>query len=260
MNIDGLDVWLNDKDQYSELGCCSYENCLALYPDGKIRRIELDGRYSSRRDRKVMFDFSGIGNAKVRVIERCYGSEYAIYKQMFAEMTPEERRRYFLGEITAFSPLAVPDGPMDSNFKEYPGFISYGARLDSFLVEDGDFLSGCLANPFKGVLSASEDERRLPYEGGANSNRFRIAYELHYSKLEGYELSKAPFCDDYDLKCAKNAFKYKATVKSDYAYFEFGRHLSPFLVMPGEYGALLDFNWKSSNKPDNTIIFRKVKK
>ncbi len=260
VKVDGLDVWLNDKDQYSELGCCSYENCLALYPDGRIRRIELDGRYSSRRDRKVIFDFSGIGNATVKVIERCQGSEYAIYKQMFAEMTPEERRRYFLGEITAFSPLAVPDGSMDSNFNEYPGFISYGAKLDDFLVADGDFLSACLANPFKGALSASEDERRLPYEGGLNLDKLRIAYELNYSKLDGYELFKAPFCDDYVLKCVKDAFKYKAKVKSDYALFEFGRHLSPFLVMPGEYGALLDFNWKNSNKPNNTIIFRKVKK
>ena len=260
VKVDGLDVWLNDKDQYSELGCCTYEDCLALYPDGRIRRIELDGRYSSRRDRKVIFDFSGIGNATVKVIERCYGSEYAIYKQMFAEMTPEERRRYFLGEITAFSPLAVPNGPMESNFKEYPGFISYGARLDSFLVNDGEFLSVCLANPFRGVLSASEDERQLPYEGGANADRFRLAYELHYSKLDGYELFKAPFCDNYDFNLAKAAFTYKSAVKSDYAAFEFGRHLSPFFVMPGEYGALLDFNWKTGNKPNNTIIFRKVKK
>ncbi|MBR6373550.1 MAG: DUF3857 and transglutaminase domain-containing protein, partial [Victivallales bacterium] len=260
VEVDGLDVWLNDKDQYSELGCCSYENCLALYPDGKIRRIELDGRYSSRRDRKIVFDFSGIGNAKVKVIERCQGSEYAIYKQMFAEMTPEERRRYFLAEITAISPLAVPEGPMDSNFNEYPGFISYGARLDDFLVENGDFLSVCLGNPFKGAISASEDERQLPYEGGANSNRFRIAYELHYSKLDGYELFKVPFCDNYDLNLAKNAFSYKATVKSDYARFDFWQSLSPFLVMPGEYGSLLDFNWKTGSKPNNTIIFRKVKK
>ena len=262
VKVDGLDVWLNDRDagwmshdQYSELGCCSYEDCLALYPNGKIKRIVLDGKFISRRDKKVIFDFSGVGDATVKVIQRCYGSEYAVYKQTFAEMTPEEHRRYFLEEITAFSPMAVPDGPIDTNFNEYPGFISYGARLESFLAADGHFLSACLTNPFARVFSASEDERQLPYEGGANLNS-RITYEMHYSKLAGYELFKTPFCDAYDFGLAPKTFKFKATVKSGFARFEFVKLMTPFLAMPDEYGALLDFNWKTGNKANNTIIFR----
>ncbi|MBR6371879.1 MAG: hypothetical protein IKS20_01735, partial [Victivallales bacterium] len=252
-----VDIWLNDNDQYSELGTCSYENCLALFSNGRIGRIHLDGKFATATRIERTYQLLKNGDALIKVETSYYGMKHAAFKELFAEQTPEARRRYFLKEMNYFSPVALPEGEATTDFSSYPGKVSFTTRVPGFVIKDGDYLEVFLKNPFVNSVFAGEDKRQHLYCSNSRINEM-VTLNVDYSQFEEYDVVNVPYAVDYGFP-SKKAFVCNSKLNSGWARFTFEKSLYPYILPAGEYGKLIAFNRKVNKRAFNTLVFKKAR-
>ncbi|MEN9360843.1 MAG: hypothetical protein RL095_2378 [Verrucomicrobiota bacterium] len=174
---------LSDLNQYSELGTTSLEGCLALGLDGQPQSIAvLKNRDESRCSIKVAAD----GSAEVTLSQSFPGASFAGFRRAFEDMSPEERRRFHQEQLAALAPDAVAGGEMELDLN-YPGKLSYIAKLPRFAVVSGDYLYFDLPQAEKSLFSAAGGDGRVtPFlQGGIV--RKKLTWDLHLPS--GYQLA-----------------------------------------------------------------------
>ena len=78
------------------------------------------------------------GDAVIRKRTNYYGSGYADARKRFAEMVPEERRRYFQEAVAQISQAATAEGELETAFDSYPGVEQFTVRVPGFAVRSGN--------------------------------------------------------------------------------------------------------------------------
>ncbi len=144
---EGFAVYLNDTNQYAELGTTAHDGCYGLFTgSGEIGLIETsqDLKSFSKINNKIKLNSNG--DAVVESGRQYFGGDFAAMNQMFTELTPEQRRRYYQKVVSEISQAAVPVTELNTNFQKYPGTENFTVNIKRFAVYDNNFLYCQLSN------------------------------------------------------------------------------------------------------------------
>jgi len=186
----GQRIYLNDTDQYAALGATPHGGYLGLALDtGEIFEI---AAVPDRRDRTEIaytLKLTADGDAEITRRRLIHGTAFAATHKQFAEMPPEERRRYHQELVATISKAATPAGELITRFDAYPGVEEFKVNAERFAVRDGAYLYFRVPGGLLGVPGVRADRRENPLYW---SIPFRAEVAVQVELPEGVELVLKP--------------------------------------------------------------------
>jgi hypothetical protein len=170
-------VYLNDTDQYAELGVSPHEGNryvhATMFADGKaispadLPRLAAEKNRAESRDVIVL---DAQGNATFAFTNSVWGTGAAGLRKRYREMTPELRSRHHQELVGGIASDAVAEGPLVTEVEGYPSSYSYGAKAPRYAVRSGDTLTLLVSGPGS-VMGLRSEKRENPLRtpGGAPS-------------------------------------------------------------------------------------------
>jgi transglutaminase-like putative cysteine protease len=157
-------IYLNDTNQYAELGSAAHDECFALAADGKVITVAVAKAMKNSRSENFTLLIDNSGKATITKQIWCNGMSFAAANRQFSEMTPELRKRYFQRVVTAISQSATATSKLKTDFKSYPGQEQFTVTVDRFAVTEGKYLYLALPeNIFANIIKVGEPVRDNPY-------------------------------------------------------------------------------------------------
>jgi len=163
VRVRGRGIYLNDTDEYAALGATPHDGFYGL--DTGTGRIVVIRAPEEMRDRTAVTYEAKLlenGDALVRKTTRYHGTAFGMQHRKFAQMTPEERRRYHEEAVAAIAQSAEPAGELETRFDTYPGIESLPVLVRKFAVREGNYLKFSLPATLAGLLDLRGDTRTNP--------------------------------------------------------------------------------------------------
>jgi len=154
-------IYLNDTNQYAELGSTPHENKLAILA-GTGEELRIIPAKKTKGEVFYEITLSDSGQAKITKRTTFYGNEYTANKMKFEEMTPELRNRYYQELVASISQSAKPEGELLTNFSQYPGTEKFTVTVDKYAVRDGKLLYLNLPEALNGIVQTASRKRENP--------------------------------------------------------------------------------------------------
>lgn len=187
---EGGHIYLNDSDQYAELGIFHHHHRYALtttddpengipFPDahismgaddaeldfGPIRPLFLEDRLLPWSTRSYSISLDADGNAKITMEKFVNGPGADYFLKQHTEMTPERRRRHAQNEAGLFAKTATPEGDMSIGTNSLPYSLKLAIDAPKFGVRTGKLMS--ISIPHKDdFVDVGGEVRRLPFAIG----------------------------------------------------------------------------------------------
>ena len=261
VSLDGTTYYLNDTDQYAELGTTAHNNMLALnlaapsYDASAYELVRTAKNDRNRTETSCSLVLGNDGKLTMEVINRFYGGEYNAKKKLFAEQRPEDRKQYFEQLISGMGQGTRAKGDLSTQFETYPGTERFTLEVDHFAVVDGNHFYFAL--PFTPTLFQlpGDDQRTLPFEIAQQS-----------SSLTSAEITLPPgFPDiviaptDKRLEAPSGCGKVAITATSTPGKFLLTENLetAPAIISPADYPALLTLEAGLKKKSASLFLLEK---
>lgn len=169
------EIWLNDQNRYGQFGTCAYDRGLLFnLQNGKFSTLRLKDELRNLDRSQMRIDIAADGTAQITYREIVRGTEFGVNRRFYAQLPPEERRRHYQSIISNLSQNARPITPdLETDFQQYPGEISYTAKVANFATFDGDYCYFTL--PIS--LGA-------PLEIAKTTHRFNVIHWEMYNQVE----------------------------------------------------------------------------
>ncbi len=137
--IGGRTIYLNDSDQYAELGSVGGEGAAGLAAGGdSFFGIKPDSGFESGSSALLMMKIEEDGAALIRLSASFHGMEHAKMKKGVSEMTPEYLRRFYQESASSLMISARLAGDAKADFNSYPGKLEFTVRCEEFAkIADG---------------------------------------------------------------------------------------------------------------------------
>ena len=251
VTMNGEDYYLNDTDQYAQLGTTSSNGRLALaLADQKLFTVRVPRGCGNRIETDYAVSLGKDGKAQIEISHWFYGQSYNDNNEFFSELPPEQRDHYFQEAVTRVGQGARPVSDLTTKFGTYPGLERFTVKMDNFAVADGKYFYFNL--PFTASLfDTLADHRALPlYVPEADENDFRVEIQLpdgyHETGIApkneklvapGGSLARITQTDD-NGKCVVNE------------QFE----LMPGIIKPKDYSDLLNIQSALGQKSATTFL------
>ena len=179
VTIDGAACYFNDTDQYAKVGSTSRDDMMSLnLASQEFEVIKAAPQCADKVETTYSLAESDNGSTRITVSRRYFGDDYNSKHKYFAELPPEERRRYFQEAVSGVSQGARPVGGLVTQFDSYPGLEKFTVDVDNYSVVDGNYFYFDL--PFKpSLFPAGADRRSLPiFVERPSHTTFRTEIEL----------------------------------------------------------------------------------
>lgn len=167
VSLDGETVYLGDTDQYAALGATHYHQHPGLTLAGDP--VTIRATTACEPYQRTVYDVhvDADGTAVITHKKTLYGTAYGSFHRRFAELPPEERRRYYLELLGSLSQAAEAETDLVTSYKSYPGERIHTARVARYAVRSGDYLTVTLpgALPTPAALRAATRTQPL-YRAG----------------------------------------------------------------------------------------------
>ncbi len=160
--VDGEPCYLNDTDQYAQLGTTTHDGRLGITLASHVCDvIQAAKKFQDRTETDYALSVADDGKTRVQVTHRTYGTHYNQKNRFYSELQPEERKRHFQEVVSATAQGARPVGDLTTKFDTYPGLEQYTVDIDNYSVVDGNYLYFNL--PFTPTMfPPGADHRVLP--------------------------------------------------------------------------------------------------
>ena len=143
VRVDGPDgeIWLNDQSRYGQFGTCAYDRGLLVsLRNGKLSTLHLKDDLRGLDRSQTRIDIAPDGTAQITKRIFIRGTDFGVFRRFYAQLPPEERSRHYQSILANLSQNARPITPdLGTDFRQYPGEISYTAKVANFATFDGDF-------------------------------------------------------------------------------------------------------------------------
>lgn len=247
----GQVIWLNDIDQYAALGSCRHERLPALRFNGKSFVLMLDDQYRTRTEKLYDVSLDDNGAAVFTITETMYGMDYAAANKMFAEQTPEERRRYHQTILANLAQSARAEGPLVTDFDSYPGRVTYRAIVPKYAVLDSDRLYFQLPLTLGALLRLQADSRQHDLywpesQDSWSEIRLRLPINFTQVRLRPKSLELKP-------TGGKSRITVEAKDEKVALLYTYRVSLPPAIIPASQYDELLEMN-RQLNHPDMRMI------
>ena len=254
------DEWfyLNDTDQYSELGSTpSYRNPI-LGLDGTRGTVDVAECHQSSRDlEETHVEIDSHGTATFAVTNVFYGPSCALFRRVYGEMPPEELDRHYQEMLGAISEAALPLGSLDLDLGGYPGRLSFSCIASNYAARVGSTLTLIVPDLGQHVAKLRADKRTMPLLcGGFTDESKEISVTL---PAETESILCLPPSLDWSLPCDLGELKVDSSesIRPDgrrEIKFSSEFHRRPTILPPEEYPALLEMNRRATHPRMRTLI------
>jgi hypothetical protein len=253
--VDGESYYLNDTDQYSKLGSTSHDGRLALVlPNRNCEIIRAAKGCADKTDTVYTLSLANDGKTRVGISRQYYGGHYSGKNKYFAELPPEERKRYFQEVVSDVAQGGKAIGDLTTKFDTYPGLEQYTVEVDHYSVVDGRYCYFDL--PFNpSLFSLGADHRTLPLYiswQGANTVRTEIEMPPGFKRVEISPKSQ-------ELAAPGGAGGARITSRDDAGkrIITHDFETSPAIVSPGDYPAMLNLEATLGQKSSKVFLLEK---
>ncbi|MGA3284699.1 MAG: DUF3857 domain-containing protein [Verrucomicrobiota bacterium] len=251
ITLGGENYYLNDTDQYAQLGSTSSSGRLGLALSNRaweVIRATKQCEDGTRTTYTLLLDKSG--RTRIGVSRSYYGGNYNEKHRFFSELPPEERKRYFQETVSGVAQGARPVGDLTTTFDTYPGREQFSVIIDNYGVTAGKFLYFNL--PFTpSLIPVGADQRALPLlisHGGKNTIRTEIELPPEFRRMV-----VAPKSEDLAVAGGERA---RITAKKTFGGYvvtdEF--ETAPAIISPDNYQAMLKVESVLSRKSSKVFL------
>ena len=251
--VDGQPYYLNDTDQYAEPGTTPHAGRLVVELASRtIDEIKAAKNCDEKSETSYTVTLDNNGQAQIGVTRRYFGSEYNGKNRYFAELPPEERRRYYQEIVSGVAQGARPAGDLVTKFDAYPGIEQYSVTVDHYAVVDGKYLYFDL--PFSpSLFPIGADTRVLPlFIDSASQSKIdtEITLPPEFQKLIIAPLGKK-------LQAAGGG-QAKVTVAAADGKFDLTQELetTPSIIAPADYPKLLQAESSLREKSSRAFLLQ----
>jgi transglutaminase-like putative cysteine protease len=254
VSVNGDDYYLNDGDQYSQLGTTGFNGKLGLVlADQKMETIRAAKNCGNQTETDYAVSLASDGGARIKVSRHFYGEDYNREHKFFAELPPEERNHYFQEAVSRVAQGAQAIGGLTTQFDTYPGLEEFTVDLDDFGVVAGKYLYFNL--PFApSFFAATADQRALPLftpDGKGETLSAEIGLPA------GFRLTDiAPKSEDFLAPGGSQAHITK-TYSDGKCVITDRFETVPAIVSPKDYPALLNIQSALGQKSETTFLLER---
>jgi transglutaminase-like putative cysteine protease len=236
VTLDGTNYYLNDTDQYSQLGSTPNDGNLGiilasrtLTPIHAAKGCENE----TRTDYTLVLDDNG--RTLLNISRWYYGENYNEKHRFFASLRPEQRNRYFQEAVSAVAQGARPMGHLTTDFDTYPGHEQFMVAINDYGVPTGKYFYFDL--PFTpSLIGPGADQRTLPlYISQGSKNIVRTEVDLP----PGFQgVLVAPKNADFSVADSEEAHVKIKNTFNDYLVTD-ELQTAPAIISPDAYQTML---------------------
>ncbi len=258
------DVYLNDTNQYAQLGTTPADGHMALaLAQSNVETVSVAPEKKSLREYEYRLMLTPEGDARIAVTRKNYGEWFGARHKMFDEMPPEERNRFYQEMVAEISQAAVADSNLVTNFDSYPGTETYSVQVKRYAVRDGDYLYFELPRSLGHLFGLRSDTHESPYyQDGDQSLRITTIIELPKSYSN---VVLAPGQRQWKLPAAGGTAQVRVTKQDPSGEgpstltFTHEVDLDPFILESANYADLLDIEKQLTHAEARTVLVTQKK-
>jgi len=255
--LDEAYVYLNDSDQYAKLGSTRHDGRPGVTLDGTIFTVRALPRMRDRSEKDYLLEVTETGDARITVTERFFGTGFGRFHRRFAELPPEERRRYYRELVAKISQAAEPESDLITEYDRYPGTKVFTATIERYAVRSGHHLYFNLPSEKRRILPLRSDRREGPLfrrEPADTVSSYRI--RLPDSAKEVYFV---PEDISWNAPAGLGSLEFRTVVPvkgDDTREIEIRRevHFDSAVIPVHDYSSLVGMNRKISHPAARTIL------
>jgi transglutaminase-like putative cysteine protease len=256
VTLDGKTYFLNDTDQYAQLGSTTYDGRLGIaLATGTREVIQAAKGCADRTDTDYALAIADNGATRVTVTRHYYGPSFNAKKRFFSELPPEERRRYHQEIVSRVAQGARPEGDLITRFDTYPGLEQFTVNVDNYCVVDGNYLYFDL--PFTpSLFPVGSDRRALPlFVSSQNQSTVRTEITLP----DGFHrLVIAPKTETVAAPDGAGTARITATETAGKCVVTDELATSPAILAPQDYPAVVKVEAALSRKSAKVFLLEKA--
>lgn len=257
LELGGQPLYLSGESQYAQLGTTPLEHRAALnLATAELTTITPPKQFAQKDDVKIDLRIDAKGKVKLTKMASVYGSSFENFHRMFAEITPEKRRRYYLELVSGLSQSATAESELITDYTIYPGKTEYTIGADRYAVIDGDHLYFTLPGGLGGLLKyrSSERENPLAWNGYINN---KLTYTI--TLPEGYKPVILP--THFQWMAPGDAGSITVDVQTDGNTITMVQqaNLKPAIIPATDYPGLIAAGKKLAHPDMSTILLERKK-
>jgi hypothetical protein len=252
VTVDGMAYYLNDTDQYAELGTTASDGRMAIIlasqsPD-VVRAVP---EFRDKTETDYTLSISDTGKTRVGITRRYFGNTFNGKNRYFAELPPEERRRYHQEVVSDVAQGAQPIGDLATKFDSYPGLEQFTVEVDHYAVVDGRY--AYLDLPYTpSLFPFGADSRTLPLYLG-RSDRQTVTTRLDLPK--GFQqVVIAPNGESLNAPDGAGKVRITSTEQDGQRLIIHEVEASPAIVPAADYPELLKLESMLGRKGARTVL------
>jgi len=235
ITLDGVTYYLNDTDQYAQLGSTGNDGKLGIALSTRAWEVIHAAKQcedETRTTYTLLLDKDG--RTGIGISRWYYGENYNEKHRFFSELPPEERKRYFQETVSGVAQGARPMGGLTTAFDTYPGHEQFSVIIDNYGIIAGKYLYFNL--PFTpSLIPVGADQRALPLLI-AHSGRNIVRTEIELPS-EFRQTVVAPKGEDFTVAGGERAHVTTQKTFSGYVVTD-DFETAPAIISANDYQAL----------------------
>jgi transglutaminase-like putative cysteine protease len=257
VKLDGDTLYLNEGDQYDELGTSALDTAPALTLSGKQQSLAVAPLFRNTSKDAWSIDLDERGTARITVTNWFFGTRTGPFRKQYAEMLPEDRRRHHLELVGALAKSALPASELVTDTAAYPGLRTFAVTAENYAVVEGNTLTLMIPEVAGALLPLRADTRENPLFLGSNGDAelvCRITLPPGYTRLP-----LLPDPKQWTLPCGFGTLDYRvevATRSDGRREVRITRHhtFGSGEASPELYPALLEYNRRFTHPSTRTLV------
>lgn len=254
--LDGVTYYLNDTDQYAELGSTAHEDMLGINLSSQAGEVIAAAKdCQDRIETDYTLSFADDGGMRMGVMKHYFGNEYNEKNRYFSELRPEERKRYYQQVVSDIDQGARPVGDLTEQFNSYPGTEQFTVALDNYAVVDGKYLYFNLPFTPSLVELPGGDWRSLPLmlsHQGTTSVRTEIELPAGFR-----DVLIAPRSESLDAPAGGGKVRMTSAATTGKFVLTDNSETSPAMISPHDYPAMVKVESTLENKSSKVFLLEK---
>ena len=158
----GATYYLNEGDQYDELGTSAADRAPALALTGKTQTLAVAQPFRNSSKNVWSIDLDAHGTARITVTNWFFGTSVGNFRKQYEEMLPEDRRRHHLELVGAVSKSAQTASDLVTDTAAYPGLRAYAVTAEKYAVIEGNTLTLLIPEVAGAIFPLRADTRENP--------------------------------------------------------------------------------------------------
>lgn len=252
VRLDGTTYYLNDTDQYAQLGTTGYDGRVAIaLPGQAFEVVHAAADCSDKTETDYALALADSGNTRLSITRRFYGTTFNARNRYFSELPPEERRRYFQELVSSVAQGAQPVGDLTTAFDSYPGVEQFSVEVDHYAVVDGKY--AYLDLPYTpSLFPFGADTRTLPLfipQRHQQTVRTSINLPAGFRKVD-----IAPPSESLTAPDGAGAVRVTSTEQDGQRVITHELETFPAIVPAADYPAMLKLESTLGRKASKTVL------